>query len=107
MRFTAEIEETCPGTWVKTRWGGANYRLARASLGVARIPFLQQGTAELINIGEQEMSRHPGGGGENGQMGSSTGGHKQQSSCPLMGTMRGDLEENQKVRWSLLLWQHL
>lgn len=63
MRFTAEIEETCPGTWVKTRWGGANYRLARASLSVARIPFLQQGTAELINIGEQEMSRHPKGWG--------------------------------------------
>lgn len=79
MRFTAEIEESCPDTWVKTGWGGANYRLARTNLGVARIPFLQQGTAELINVSEQETSGHPRGWGENGQMGPRAGRHKQQS----------------------------
>ena len=50
-----------------------NYILARASLDVARIPFLQQGTAELINVGEQEMSGNPRGWGETGQMGPSAG----------------------------------
>lgn len=98
MRFTAEIEESCPDAWVKTGWGGANCRLARASLGVARIPFLQQGTEELINVSEQEMSGHPRDGEKMGKW-----GLVQEGIVPT----DGDGEGNQKVRWSLLLRHHL
>lgn len=49
----------------------------------------------------------PGDGEKMGKWGLEQEGTNSRAIVPTDGTMRGDLEESQKARWSLLLRQHL